>query len=248
MIKKLKIFSTFLLVFLFSFSSSFIAFAYLGKESSSSQKGPLEKTVYIHYKKNLKKEGKGRKSNSCYGFLSKDAKWKKLPTSIIINPENSDGLDGEFIKNAVIVAGEEWDGYVETELFSEYELDDTADWDNDIPDRRNEISFGDYPQSNVIAVAVVWGYFSGSPQLREIIEFDILLDTDFTWGDAESNSSLMDVQNIVTHEIGHGIGLNDIYKTQCSEETMYGYSQEGEIKKRDLYFGDILGIQKLYGI
>ena len=49
----------------------------------------------------------------------------------------------------------------------------------------------------------------------------------------------------MTHELGHGIGLADIY--DCELETMYGYSTEGDIIKRDLYDGDIAGLQKLYG-
>ena len=55
----------------------------------------------------------------------------------------------------------------------------------------------------------------------------------------------MDLQNIATHEFGHAAGLDDYY--QCDLETMYGYSYYGDIEKRDLYDGDIAGIQKLYG-
>lgn len=57
----------------------------------------------------------------------------------------------------------------------------------------------------------------------------------------------MDLQNIATHELGHGFGLADLYESNASEETMYGYSTEGEIKKRSLYSGDIAGIHDLYG-
>ncbi len=78
-----------------------------------------------------------------------------------------------------------------------------------------------------------------------IVEFDIMLDTDFTWGDGAIDDTLMDVQNIVTHELGHGIGLADIY--YCELETMYGYSYEGDTEKRTLFEGDIAGLQKLYG-
>ncbi|NIP29559.1 MAG: peptidase M10A and M12B matrixin and adamalysin, partial [Candidatus Dadabacteria bacterium] len=63
----------------------------------------------------------------------------------------------------------------------------------------------------VIAVTVIWGYFSGPPSIREIVEFDVLFDTDFTWGNATVNPTLMDLQNIATHEIGHGAGLGDLY-------------------------------------
>jgi len=57
----------------------------------------------------------------------------------------------------------------------------------------------------------------------------------------------MDVQNIATHELGHGLGLGDLYQTTAWQETMYGYSDNGETMKRDLYLGDIAGIQALYG-
>jgi len=35
-------------------------------------------------------------------------------------------------------------------------------------------------------------------------------------------------------------------KMNCLLETMYGYSDCGEIIKRDLYSGDVLGIRELY--
>ena len=107
--------------------------------------------------------------------------------------------------------------------------------------------FGDYPEDGVIAVTIIWGIFGGPPKNREIVEFDMLFDTDFTWGDADVDSSLMDFQNIATHELGHGFGLGDLYNDADIEETMYGYASNGETNKRDLYFGDVAGIQSLYG-
>jgi len=41
------------------------------------------------------------------------------------------------------------------------------------------------------------------PKTREIVEFDILLDTDFDWGTSGA-AGVMDLQNILTHELGHG--------------------------------------------
>ena len=55
----------------------------------------------------------------------------------------------------------------------------------------------------------------------------------------------MDFDNIATHELGHSVGMADLYNT-CTDETMYGYSTAGEIKKRDLNIGDINGINSLY--
>jgi predicted Zn-dependent protease len=58
----------------------------------------------------------------------------------------------------------------------------------------------------------------------------------------------MDLQNIATHELGHAVGMADIYTTSSQEVTMYGYSTEGETKKRSLETPDIIGLEKMYGL
>lgn len=81
----------------------------------------------------------------------------------------------------------------------------------------------------------------------------MVFDDEYTWGDAGPTSetelgdtSIMDLQNIATHEFGHAAGLDDLYESSCSEETMYGYAEAGETKKRTLNDGDIAGITELY--
>jgi len=219
----------------------------------------LEKIVFIHHKKDFAKPpwaggGKGKKEPKCYGFLGRGVSWKDLPVDYVIDPTGSD-LTEDLVANAISAGAEEWDLWTGTELFNDvYEVVYDGSWDSDIPDGRNELLFGDYPEEGVIGVTVVWGYFSGPPSLRKIIEFDVLFDTDFTWGNAGDTNetelgdiSVMDLQNIATHEIGHGVGLADMYDDACSEVTMYGYSEYGETKKRTLADSDITGIQKLYG-
>jgi hypothetical protein len=210
----------------------------------------LQKIVFIHYKKGYAKppwaDG-GKKETQCYDFLGRWVKWKELPVNYVIDPDNPYNLTEEFITDAIYNSAEEWDSYTSSELFGSYSIDYEASWDSDAPDGRNELLFGDYPQEGVIAVTVVWGYFYGPPDERKIIEFDILFDTDFVWGDATADPNVMDLQNIATHELGHGVGLDDLYDTVCSEETMYGYSDYGETKKRTLNTGDITGLQELYG-
>ncbi len=232
----------------------------------------LEKAVFIHYKKGFVKPGtecgngicepseninkcpedcggggEDPDTSSCYAFLGRGVKWQEGPVNYVIDPDNSDNLAESFVVSAISTGAEEWDTHTNAELFGDYSVDYTASWDSDAPDGRNELVFGDYPQDGVIAVAIVWGYYTGPPGLRRIVEFDILFDTDFTWGDAVNNPLVMDLQNIAVHELGHGVGLADLYNTVCLDETMYGYSNYGDIKKRDLNTGDITGIQKLYG-
>ena len=233
----------------------------------------LDKITFIHYKKGHGKpagcnndgkcqgwesadcddcagSGSGDEPESkCYEFISKGAKWKKLPVSFVIHPDLASYID------AISDSATTWDSATNEELFC-YEsgelvvIEDTeADFDAKKNDGRNELVFGDYPQDGVIAVTIIWGYFYGPPGKREIVEFDILFDTDFEWGEAEPElgcTEVMDLQNIATHELGHGLGLADLYQSSCSEETMYGYSDYCETEKRTLEAGDITGINELY--
>ena len=229
--------------------------------AAASTKPSLSKVVFIHRRDDFAKPpgtpGRGPPSdgeNDYYEFLGKGVKWKELPVDYVIDPDNPDGLTESFVVNAISNGAEEWDEHTSDELFGSYTVIYDATFDLDQPDGDNELLFGDWPEEGVIAVAVVWGYFRGPPGQREIIEFDIVFDIDFTWGDAGPTSetelgytSVMDLQNIATHELGHGAGLADLYADECSEQTMYGYATYGETKKRTLNTGDIAGIKALYG-
>ena len=180
-----------------------------------------------------------------YKLLGNGVVWKVAPVSYVIDPDNPQGLAQSFITSAVFASAEEWDSYTVTELFNDnYSTVYDATLDTEVRDNRNEILFDNYPVEGVIAVAVIWGVFRGPPELREIVEVDIMFDTDYTWGDATVDPTVMDLQNIATHEFGHFAGLDDV---RATEETMYLYTTWGETKKRDLYYGDIAGIQELYG-
>lgn len=203
----------------------------------------LERINFIHYAKptNPGKPVKPPKTETCYKLMG--VKWTTLPVSYVINPENLQGLGEDFITSAVSSSAETWDAATSEELFNNtYTID--YDVEYGVQDYRNAIDFGDYQQDGVIAVTSVWYTRVG----KRIVEFDIRFNTDFAWGDATNNSSLMDLQNIATHELGHAVGLSDIYSTSCSYVTMYGYSNYGDIEKRDLAQPDITGLQKIYGI
>ena len=223
-----------------------MVFAMALPKQDAGDKGPLTKVTFIHYKNGDAKPAGPAKSKpiNCYGFLASGAKWKIIEP-YFVNPENS-GLDGSFVGSAVNAAVAEWETHGGN-IFGVGSIDDTAAY-NDSLDGKNTASFGLYSDPNVIAITSVWGYFGGSPKSRALVEWDMLFNTHFTFGDATPpNSALMDLQNIATHEMGHSAGMDDLYNTACYSETMYGYSTEGETSKRDLYTGDIAGIKKLYG-
>jgi hypothetical protein len=189
----------------------------------------------------------------CYALMGKYGKtflkWRQLPVSYVINPYNPHELEPAFIEQAIQAGAEEWDSYTTGELYDD-NVAINYDVEYGVLDDKNAIVFGDYSTPGVIAVTKVWY----NPATKAIVEFDIKFDTDWTWGDAQSSpatepddpSAVMDVQNIAAHELGHAVGLDDVYQTECSDVTMYGYSDYEETQKTDLEEPDIIAINTLY--
>jgi len=199
----------------------------------------IERVDFIHYAKPVAPAKPG--ADACYKLMG--VKWLSFPVSYAINPTNPQQLDEQFILSSMSTAAETWDIATSKELFNDaYAIDYSAVYG--IRDYKNSIVFGDYGNNNVIAVTSVWYSRVG----KQIVEFDQLYNTRFTWGDAAIDPSLMDLQNIAAHELGHAVGLSDLYTNSCTAVTMYGYSNNGDIAKRTLEQPDITGLQKMYGI
>lgn len=198
----------------------------------------LERVDFIHYAKPT--GPKPPAAAKCYKLLG--GKWKSLPVNYSINPTNQQNLNVSFVTSAISTSAETWDNATSRELFNDtYTVDSSAQYG--VQNYQNAISFGDYLDNNVIAVTSVWY----TPVGKQIVEFDMLFNTRFVWGNASVDNTTMDLQNIATHELGHAAGLADIYSTTCKAVTMYGYSTEGETNKRTLEQPDITGLQEMYG-
>lgn len=217
----------------------------ISNQGADKTKAPdLEKIEFIHWKKDFAKPeaAKAPKPPSCYKFLTPTKiKWKVLPVNYEINPTNPQNIEENFITSTVFSSAETWDAATSKELMNDtYTIDYGAAYG--VQNYENAVVFGNYPTAGVIAVTAVWY----NPAAKAIVEFDVMFDTDWSWGDAATDATKMDLQNIATHELGHGVGLADVYESACSEATMYGYSNYGETKKRTLELPDITGLQKLY--
>jgi hypothetical protein len=223
------------------FASMIVPAADIAREKSPAigENGDLQRVDFIHYAKSSS-PGKPQKTETCYKLMG--VKWGSLPVNYVINPTNPEGLSADFVKAEISTAAETWDSSTSKELFNNsYIVDLSAKYG--VQNFRNAVVFGDYPNDGVIAVTSIWY----SRRTGQILEFDMLFNTRFDWGDATVNNALMDLENIATHELGHSIGLNDIYTSSCASVTMYGYSTEGDIAKRSLETADITGLQKMYG-
>lgn len=106
-----------------------------------------------------------------------------------------------------------------------------------IPNNKNTVSWRNLGSDGPVGVTYYWYY----PSLKQIIEFDIVLNSALTWG-----SGGFGVQNVMTHEVGHTLILFDLYAPKDGWLTMYGYTWVGDIEKQTLGTGDELGIQELY--
>lgn len=191
-------------------------------------------------------KGKGGKggsgANACYSFLARSAQWKT--TEDYYADSTSSPFSKDEIKTYTENGMSEWENYAGFDIFGSYKGETAPVEENKLFtfNDYNEIMFGSL-DSSAIAVAIVWITIV-RPQ---IVEYDIMFNDYYNWGDVDKNGTgVMDYWNIVTHELGHGAGLGDLYNSTCYLETMYGYADYGETIKRDLHDGDITGIKNLY--
>jgi len=220
----------------------------------------------LHPRRASGKGGKGRgkpggdAGSDCFSFIAPSGgggvHWTNaFAESYVVDPSNNDPTLDELTVLATIGSAlKAWDDQVSYQIF--------GNLTQGTPDRAsmgvsvngvNEWVFGDIAETNVIAVTIVWGIFSGPPQNRRLVEWDMIFDdVDFTWGSsgitnetALGDTSVMDLLNIVVHEAGHAAGMGHP-SDGCTEDTMFRFSTLGETKRRTLHTGDIAGIKRLY--
>lgn len=231
----------------------------LGTALDPKEKKLVEGFAIIHYKDKNKQakfgnKAKGPKSTQCYGYLASGAKWKSVEPWVV-NATNSRGLTGDFVFNNLGGDIAKWEDATDGVVGNTSGVDvlgngsltsDTLVADTASPDGQNEVYFADIASSGAIAVTIVWGIFKGPSASRQLVEWDqVYDDVDFDWS-ASGEANKMDLENIATHELGHSVEMDDLYNSVCSEETMYGFANYGETKKRDLNSGDITGVNALY--
>ncbi|OGZ83743.1 MAG: hypothetical protein A2599_01445 [Candidatus Staskawiczbacteria bacterium RIFOXYD1_FULL_39_28] len=120
-------------------------------------------------------------------------------------------------------------------------------------DGKNIIAWGTTP-SNALGVTYTWYYKTTGVA----VEVDTIMNRRVSWSWSNpatwtsplatcASSNAYDAQDILTHELGHWMGLADMYDTaNYQNATMYGYGSKAEIKKDTLSAGDVAGIQAIY--
>lgn len=112
-------------------------------------------------------------------------------------------------------------------------------------DGRNIIAWG---RTSGFALGVTYIRYYASTGLA--VDVDTIMNKKFAWKWSNSNtcadSAAYDAENILTHELGHWLGLNDEYAATYVDNTMYGYGGKGEVKKNTLTSGDAAGTTAIY--
>ena len=199
----------------------------------------VEGIAFVHREaRGNRKPGGG---GSCFSYLASGAAWRSAEDWLVdtsgVPVSDMDGL----IANDVAT----WENAAGANIFGTGSVDDSYDAVTSTTDERNGAEFAPIADAGVIAVTYTWGVFGGPPKNRQLVEWDMIFDSDsFSWASDGSPGS-MDFSNIDTHELGHAMGLGHPSNT-CTEETMYAFASNGETKKRDLNAGDVAGINGLY--
>ena len=205
---------------------------------------PVRGYAFVHYAKGYEPEVSATELSDCYSIIWAGIKWDTAE-DYLINPTNNAGLEDDNILTAFETSVETWEdalevnadiiglGTITTEKNNGRRLDGI-----------NTVRFGGLPRG-VIAMNIIW------TDGTSLVEWDqVYNDRQFDWSEdclVDDCTTKMDFQNIATHELGHAVGLGDLYNLECDTQTMYGYSEYGETSKRDLAYGDIAGIKALYG-
>ncbi len=132
------------------------------------------------------------------------------------------------------------------------ETTDTTNINRARYDGKNIIAWG---RTSASALAITYTTYYVNSGI--VVDVDTIMNKRYPWSwtDQLISSNLncayansYDAQNIMTHELGHWMGLNDYYESVYANHTMYGYGSKSEVKKNTLTEGDKDGIYDIYNI
>jgi hypothetical protein len=99
-----------------------------------------------------------------------------------------------------------------------------------------------------VAIAITRNFYvaGDSPKAGLILDSDIMLNAVNHQFTTSNEVGKHDVQNIVTHEVGHFLGLGHEVSPVDPDSTMFAVASPNETKKRNLHTDDLAGIHSAY--
>lgn len=115
----------------------------------------------------------------------------------------------------------------------------------------NYIAVSRAVKGRTIAVTYTWWYTNQyvTGGFKKAAESDVYFNGNMAWrvatAESTATNSKLDVRTIATHEVGHSLGLLDLYDSTDTDKIMYGYNN-GQVKW-SLRTADKLGLWAIYG-
>jgi hypothetical protein len=166
----------------------------------------------------------------------------KAPGNKLIYKVNANTADCDGEEDSIKAAANTWNNTGSKFLFKYGGATDKTSVSND---SENTVIWVNEGYTDWLART--WTYFN-TAQPNNILESDTELNDHYNWSTAVNPPGQYDTQEIATHEFGHAFGLLDLYGTEDSAKTMYGFCATGESRARTLEPDDIAGIRYLYGL
>ena len=155
-----------------------------------------------------------------------------------------EGMSTSAVTSAIAAAANTWDAASNQNLFADSNLvtlNPTVQADN--YNKINTVSWKPSGSANSLGYARTWYNSRKVDGYNTALESDIVFNTNSKW---TTGGNGIDVQSVALHEIGHTLGMGDIYgRAQFNRDTrqvMHYYTGV----KRTLGNGDATGIWKLY--
>jgi len=159
----------------------------------------------------------------------------------------------------VSAAANTWDDEVSSNLFADGTtviIDNSKSVDNPfsstpVSDKSNVVGWASMG-SSYLGMTRWWSNGATKEGYKSILEADTWLASDKKWTTdlSKATGSTYDIQSVAVHELGHTIGLGDLYTLPSTDSRKYDWNQvmnSYDGAQRVLGNGDTSGVKSLYG-
>jgi hypothetical protein len=190
-------------------------------------------------------------------------RWNKKDPQVqlYLNPTGTPaGLTAESSQDAISAAANTWDDAVAQNIFADgttVKIDSSKQVGNPFSSsmQSDALSVNGWKNfgNSYLGVTCYWtngqkvdGYYS-------LIEADTIYNLDYKWTTdlaTARSTGKMDLQSVAVHELGHSVGMGDLYTLPASDSRTQDYAQVMNCydgPQRTLGNGDKTGVQTLYG-
>ncbi len=170
--------------------------------------------------------------------------WTGFPVRFVIDAQGPRDMGLEAAERAVLGAFRAWQGAPGSAVAFVYDgrvSRPGVGYDRDAEVNHNAVTFsGDSWSYGGEPLAVTLTLFRRGS--GELVDADIVVNEhSYVWGEGAAVEN--DLQNALTHEVGHFLGLGH---SDTIDATMYASAAPGEISKRTLHPDDVAAVQQLY--